>query len=334
MIGIRRNSAAALVFVASCLALNASCAGSASPATGGVQLRPTCSVANHTPRGVHLDKDTDAIQGAIDECASYLNGGVVVFDKRVYVTGTLQLKSNVDLHITKGTVLLGSSDAMDYPFIPKEASLLSNNQRVLIYSVDAENVSISGDGIIDGNGASNPAWNGSGKLDGWGYRPLLILLSKTNHISFRQITIQNSANWTVVLNQDSNIMIDSVTVKAGANAKSENLDGIDLVDSKNVEIKNSVIESQDDSIVLKSVLSAKSPNAGVSGVYVHNVNVSSIGANGLKIGTSSAGPVSDITFDHVNILGTQYAAMEVESVDGGLMIPRRVAVTQILDPLY
>ena len=58
-------------------------------------------------------KNTEVIQRAIDLCAE--SGGRVVISDGIYLTGKLTMRSNVELHIAAGGVLLGSPDYADYP---------------------------------------------------------------------------------------------------------------------------------------------------------------------------------------------------------------------------
>jgi polygalacturonase len=86
---------------------------------------------------------TGAIQSAINACHDS-GGGRVEIPAGLYLSGTINLKTNVELHLQAGATLRGSSVLNDYNY---------NNQRVgLIYTENAENVSITGTGTLDGNG--------------------------------------------------------------------------------------------------------------------------------------------------------------------------------------
>ena len=72
-----------------------------------------------------------------------------------YLTGSLQLKSNVTLYLEKEAVLLGSTSPYDYPGFSTEKELKVNNDhfdQALIYAEGAENIGITGEGCIDGQG--------------------------------------------------------------------------------------------------------------------------------------------------------------------------------------
>ena len=99
---------------------------------------------------------TKAIQSAIDACAA-AGGGRVIIKNGVYRIGTIILKSNVNLHIEEGAVLLGSPDCSDYPERPNvkhvDSSMLPRRRNAcLIFAEECENISITGMGKIDCNG--------------------------------------------------------------------------------------------------------------------------------------------------------------------------------------
>ena len=102
-------------------------------------------------RGDGATNSTKAIQKAIDEAAK--KGGTVTFEKGIYVTGALFVKSNVHLRVDEGVTLLASHDESEYPRKPtRVAGIEMEWLSGLINVNDAKNVRISGHGTIDGNG--------------------------------------------------------------------------------------------------------------------------------------------------------------------------------------
>ncbi len=102
--------------------------------------------------------NTAAIQKAIDDCAVKGGGRVLVPGGGTYVTYTLNLKNNVDLHIDRGATLLGGEDPFKYPLF--ETNDVWNaeraprfNRRAMFYTVGQTNIAITGAGTIDGNAA-------------------------------------------------------------------------------------------------------------------------------------------------------------------------------------
>ena len=101
------------------------------------------SVAEYGAVGDGKTLNTAAIQKLIDSCA-VRNGGTVIVPSGVFLTGTLRLRSNVHLSLQSGAVLKGSDRLGDYSLDGKLVGLL--------FTEDAENVTITGPGAVDGNG--------------------------------------------------------------------------------------------------------------------------------------------------------------------------------------
>ena len=88
--------------------------------------------------------NTESIQNAID-LVHKKGGGQLIFEEGVYLSGSIVLRSNVELHLKDGSTLLGSDRISDYSQLKR--------WQALILAEDAENISIKGEGTIDGNGA-------------------------------------------------------------------------------------------------------------------------------------------------------------------------------------
>jgi len=139
---------------------------------------------------------TDTIQLAIDKCAQ--NGkGTVVFTKGIYLSGTIELKSNVTLQLDEGSLLQGIDD---YKYYRKDT---------FIFGRDLENISITGTGVIDGVDCNNP--------DGEeGFRgPHCIRLINCKQIHIKDITIKNAANYGIYCRNCSNANIERTIIRGG-----------------------------------------------------------------------------------------------------------------------
>ena len=105
-----------------------------------------------------ITNNTESIQKAIDECAR-CGGGRVVLSCGVYMTGSIILRSNVEVHIESSATLLGSPCCEDYPEKQNLTHVISENlprrrNACLIFAENEENISITGKGKIDCNGKS------------------------------------------------------------------------------------------------------------------------------------------------------------------------------------
>ncbi|HVY93061.1 MAG TPA: glycosyl hydrolase family 28-related protein, partial [Bryobacteraceae bacterium] len=116
----------------------------------------TYNIHDFGAKGDGVTIDTPAVQAAIDAC-NRDRGGTVLAPAGVFVIGTLEMKSNVTLHIAAGATLLGSADGKQYhaiDAIPLHGdTTLEDGNWALIFAVNAENFAVEGPGTIDGQGA-------------------------------------------------------------------------------------------------------------------------------------------------------------------------------------
>src|SRR5271170_5209295 len=108
-----------------------------------------CDVKKYGAVGDGTTKDTAAVQKAVDDCTAGKGGGTVEVPAGTFVVAPISLKSNMTLHLAKDATLLGSPDMPDYPktIFARHPTLMP-----LLGSVNAENITINGEGTIDGNG--------------------------------------------------------------------------------------------------------------------------------------------------------------------------------------
>ena len=172
---------------------------------------------------------TDSIQQAIDTCHSQ-GGGKVVLTPGVYVSGTLQLKDHVTLHLEKDALLLGSNDIEDYPendscFID---GIGEKRGRALVLAYHATDVCISGEGIIDGRGRNfgqkHPAYN---------IRPFLVRFVNCEKVTVKDVCLRMSAAWCLHIQDSRHVEVEGITI---INRCNENNDGIDIDGCSDVDI--------------------------------------------------------------------------------------------------
>lgn len=264
--------------------------------------------------------NTAAIQKAIDE-ASANGGGRVLVPAGKFVTAVITLKSNVELHLDKNAVLLGSTLRADYGAGKASALIVANHQH---------HIAITGHGTIDGQGhdllkniyrrlyagtLQDTEWR---KPNPWHQmrptednRPKLIEFKNCDDIQIKSITIKNGLCWIQNYKSCSNLVIDSIRVES---VIYWNNDGIDIVDCKNVKLTNSFFNAADDGICLKS----EDPNGACENVYVANCRIRS-SASAVKLGTGSFGGFKKITIRNISVYDTYRSAIAIETVDGGTL---------------
>lgn len=276
----------------------------------------TYNVSEFGIKGDSVTLNTRSIQKAIDYVSSH-GGGQLVFDQGKYITGSIYLKSNVILNLEAGATLLGSTNPFDYPIdsVVKWKSL--------IYSIEQKNVGITGRGMIDGRGfrtamnSLNMVYRGLIKDELLNdrvrepKRPENLYFYKCDHIIIKGITLKNSASWNQTYNQCSNLLVDHISVD---NKSYWNNDGIDIVDSKHVVIRDSYFDAADDVLCLKSFDTTKM----CEDVLIEHC-VARSSANALKFGTGSRGGFKDITVRNLTVYDTYRSAIALEAVDGGIV---------------
>lgn len=231
--------------------------------------------------GVTLN--TEAFRKAISALTKK-GGGRLVVPQGVWLTGSIQLKDNIDLHITRNAIVLFSPDKS--LFVDKDGK--SSRCDAGIKASKRKNIAITGEGIVDGNGAqwrpvkrgkvSDVEWKrfkeiggverGNGQL--WypwdvkaGYpniaetpeqqekmRQDLVRLTDCENVLIKGVTFQNSPRFHVHPCNSRNVIIDGVTVRCPWNA--QNGDAIDISDCHQVLIVNSVVDAGDDGLCMKS----------------------------------------------------------------------------------
>lgn len=211
------------------------------------------NVTGYGAKGNGVTDDAKAIQRAIDACSASGGGSVIIPSGKIFMAGPLHLKSNVDLHLQPNSVLLANPDEAVYT----ESAFRGNRGEGMMWisGKDIHNVSITGQGRIDGNGV---AFMGRELSDSYELKPVtdfdprphVLTLVNASNVKINGVTIANSAYWTVHLVGCYDVAISDISLLN--NLKIRNGDGIDIDHSRKVRISNCFIESGDDCICLKN----------------------------------------------------------------------------------
>ncbi len=260
--------------------------------------------------------NTRSIQAAIDHVHEK-GGGKLVFRAGNYVTGTIYLKSNVTLHLEEGATLLGSNNPFDYikdPYV---------NWQSMIFAIKQQHIGITGKGTINGRGfqtAVNAVQNvhrgiveDELKLDRvreWN-RPENIYFRECEDVTIQDITLRDPGSWNQTYDQCVNLLVERIKV----DSKSYwNNDGIDIVDCRNVVIRDSYFDAADDAICFKS----HDANAFCDNILVENC-VARSSASALKFGTVSRGGFKNFVVRNLTVYDTYRSAITFAAVDGGFV---------------
>lgn len=211
------------------------------------------NIRDFDAKGDGATLDTAALQAAIDTCTKD-QGGTVLVPAGTFVIGTVEMKSNVTLHIAAGGKLLGTADGKQYhaaDAIPLQGdSTLEDGNVGLIYAVKAENITIEGPGTIDGNGKqflhgpnNEPSPAGLKSHE----RPYHLLLFQCANVRVRDISLLSSAYHSIRVIQSEYLWFTGIHIHS---RMVHNADGFHFISAKHVHLSDSTIECQDDACAL------------------------------------------------------------------------------------
>ena len=280
--------------------------------------------------------NTEAFRKAIEDC-SRSGGGTVRVPAGTWLTGPIHLASNINLHLEKNSTILFSTDFNDY--LPVVLSRFEGieyyNYSPPLYTTDAFNIAITGEGTLDGQGPS--WWSAMRKWDkaikrlykmgdtgvpvsdrvfgtvNDSLRPAFVEFTNCRRILLEGIHIKNGPMWTIHPLYSEHVIIRGVTIETNPGPST---DGIAVDSSKNVLIENNSFDTGDDAIVLKS-------GRNQDGLRVHRPTETVIIRNNtvveahaaVAIGSEMSGDVRNVSIENTSADAVQYG-LRVKSAQG------------------
>jgi polygalacturonase len=305
------------------------------------------NVQKYGATGDGVTKDTTALQNAINACPA---GGTVYVPAGTYYTGPLSLKSNMTLYLEKGATLLGSSDIVDYqPIWSRYEGTDMYSFMSLLTGNKVQNVTIAGEGTLDGNGETDlisPTgqdlgnWWASDHIEpkplyskdlnpnfvytqGGGIpyaRPRTIQLIHSSNVLIQGIHVQNSPSWTIHPLYSQNVTVADVSIY-NPDGLSHNTDGIDPDSIDGMQIINDTFDVGDDDIAIKSGKDLEGRQVGVptKNIVIRN-DLMKHGHGGVTIGSEMSGNIENIVARDLDFEGTQIGIrMKTLRGRGGVM---------------
>ncbi len=238
-------------------------------------------VKDYGAKGDGKTLDHTAINKAI-EVAAAAGGGQVVLTAGTYLCGSIRLKSNVDLHLMAGAKIVAApaelkaydeSEVFGAPEYQDGGHTYFHNS--LIWAEGQQNVSITGRGMIDGEGLTKRDTEKAGNVQGGsiGTGDKAIALKQCRNVTIRDITIFRGGHFAIIVTGCEIGTIDNVTIDT-------NRDGIDIDCCKYLTVSNTKVNTpNDDAIVLKSSYALKRP------VLCEHILITNCVVTGYKLGT-------------------------------------------------
>lgn len=305
--------------------------------------------------------NTVLISKTIAELA-HQGGGTLFFPAGTYLTGPIELKSNITLDLESGAVLSFTDDFDQYlPFVEmRYEGVVMKSFHPLIYAYEAENITITGRGVLNGNGKK--WWNAAWGMDGAGaktdlskyqdlwtkanpdfqiepesdwkgtlakrfFRPPFFQAYKSKNIRVKGVKFTNSPFWTVNPEFCSNVTVDGITID---NPLSPNTDGINPESCDNVHIANCHISVGDDCITIKSGRDLQGRTLGVPCQNITITNCTMLaGHGGVVIGSEMSGDVRKVVISNCVFDGTD-RGIRIKSTRGRGGIVEDIRVSNIV----
>lgn len=280
----------------------------------GAAAQTVCDVRTFGAKGDGTTKDTVAIQKAIDSCS--VKKGTVKLAGGDFVTGPLDLKSNVTFSVAKDAKLLASTDRADY----KLTTLMRlPSIQPFLHVNNAANVTITGGGLIDGRGQ---VWwdyvkgvKDAGVLGTDHPRPMGLLIDHSKHFTMENVTFQNAGFWQVVPYYSDYLVFRNIRILAPQRG-APNTDGLDPVSSSHITIDHYFASVGDDNIAIKSgPINSPGPDSPSTDITITDCTFES--GHGLSIGSEVAGGVQRVHAERISFKGTDQGIRVKSNRDRG-----------------
>jgi polygalacturonase len=223
----------------------------------------TLLVNDYGAKGDGTTNDAAAIQKAIDKAAP--KHDTVSFKPGTYLTGAIFLKTGVTVDLPEGVTLTGAQDIKDFPELPTRiAGIEMTWPAALINIRDAHDVTLTGKGTIDENGAVwwkvyndlRAIYTPKGLRWASDYDAKRVRLSLTQNsynVHFGGgLTLKRSGFWTAQILYSHDITIDNLIIRNNEGGRGPSTDGIDIDSSHDIDVSHADIEANDDALCLKS----------------------------------------------------------------------------------
>ncbi|MDD3586155.1 MAG: glycosyl hydrolase family 28 protein [Thermoguttaceae bacterium] len=271
--------------------------------------------------------NTKAIQQAVDECAKN-GGGTIVIPPGTFVCGTIFLKNNTELRLAPGAILKASPNRDDYCKLdayPQNFEVLNEGWGAahLIVGVNVKNVSITGEGTIDGSadvflGDPRPApkgattWrHGFAWTKGLAHntapetarklaRPgQLIVFCESQSVRMRNISVRNAPSWCCFIYGCEDVFVTGIKIDNPPTFA--NSDGLDIDSCRNVVVSDCRIITGDDAIAVRGAPShLLNKERACEHVVITNCVLSS-SSSVFRIGVGN-GTIRDVNISNIIIL--------------------------------
>ena len=260
------------------------------------------SIYNINDYGAVADGKTlnsDVFAAVIREC-SQAGGGTIYIPAGIFLTGPIQLTSNITIYLEAGARVKFVQNIEHYNvIIDRWEGLEQEVYAPMINGQGLENITIIGRGILDGQGEY--WWNLFNKKELKYHRPRFIGFLNCNNVLIEGIKLINSPSWTINPINCRNVVVNKVTIENPA--ISPNTDGINPSSCKNVHISDCHIDVGDDCIAIKSGTEQCNNLIPCENITISNCTIVH-GHGGVVIGSEMSGDIRNVVISNCVFEGT------------------------------
>ena len=265
--------------------------------------------------------DYDSLQQAVDAVPA---GGTLFVPPGIWKKGAAVLKSNMTLHLAKGAILTAPENLEEHVENTR-FKRKTGISRCFIGIFDAENVTIEGEGTLEGNGHLHwPNYDGMPDCmerdpDTGFYRypvyqstfprPSLCIVFRSKNVKFRDVTICNSSSYTVWAVGCEVLRFEQISIRNIR--RGPNTDGLDIDCCSDVWVAGCNLITGDDSIALKSDISILGYDKPCERIHISNNTLSSY-CCAVRLGFEGDGAIRDVIFTD-NIINSANIGFDILS---------------------
>ncbi|MBR3085186.1 MAG: hypothetical protein IKH04_02160 [Kiritimatiellae bacterium] len=267
-------------------------------------------------------KDTAAIQAAIDAAASRFTpgGGLsqVELAGGTYLSGPIQLRSGVELHIADGARLLASPDIDDFRDWPAPRHVATENlprsrSASFIFADECEHMAITGPGTIDCNGDAHVIRKEEADWTGWEFHrrwpmekslPRVVFLAGCRDVRIDGVRLVNGpAGWAYWIHDCDKVEMRGLEIRC--DVRYPNNDGIHINCSRDVSVSDCDIECGDDALIVRANSRSLREDRPCERVEIRDCRIRAW-AGGIRIGWMNDGKIRDCSFRRIAMRDTSY----------------------------
>ncbi|GLZ29882.1 glycoside hydrolase [Lentzea sp. NBRC 105346] len=295
----------------------------------GVANAATFNVKDYGAKGDGKAVDSAAIDKAI-AAASAAGNGVVEIPPGTYLSRSIHLKSNVTINIQEGARIVASGSGIDAPESNPNSKYQdfghSHFRNALLWGENVENLSFTGKGVIDG---ANKLETGENIPAGKGDKMLSLKFCKNVNIS--DVTFREAGHFAIIVNGCNGMKLNRIKVDSP-----DDRDGINFINSANIELADSTIIASDDAVAFKSDFATGKTFLSENNV-VRNSTIQSTENNAIQFGSETCGSFRNIVFKDLKVTGASKAGLGIVSMDGATIenvTYENIQLTKTASPIF